>query len=490
MRPGLSTFLGGAVAASMLLSTAGASAQETPLSESFVIGAWTFRPTVELRARGEVRKNLVTFGSNNVAVLYDGYNESAPTNYSTVPSGIGAVWGVSERTRLGMAVDRGPVTGALVLQDSRVLGDLPGVTGIGALGGLGTGAYGLSMREAYVDIHSQSGRSMFFRAGRQRVVWGDGRLVGESDWSPFPRSLDAARFGIKVGDFDFELMGALLTAPFTQVTGVTGGGKGSTPQAEQAQSWIGAQLYGLNVKWHLLPLLNPELTALTRVARFPGGAGAVGNDTVALSARVSGDHRGFRYSAEGVYELGRVASYGVNRDISAFAAAARASLETALPGHLTFGAQGAFASGDNGTSSPSSVQTRFDPLLPDAFANHGAMGLYAWSNLLEAGGDVEVKPLEVLSLRAGYRFAALADPNGRWTTSSLAAIGASNANSSRTLGHELDAAVTLKPWEPLEIQAGYGLFLFGDKAKAILSRAHQEAGAQHWGYLQALVRAP
>ena len=34
-------------------------------------------------------------------------------------------------------------------------------------------------------------------------------------------------------------------------------------------------------------------------------------------------------------------------------------------------------------------------------------------------------------------------------------------------GQIVDAAVTLKPWEPIEIRAGYGLFLFGDKAKAI-----------------------
>lgn len=490
MRPGLSTFLGGAIAASLLLSTGGASAQEAPLSESIVIGAWTFRPSVELRLRGEARKNPATYGSNSIAVLRDTYQGKAPITYLSVPTGIGTLWSASERTRLGMTVDRGPITGAVVLQDSRVLGDVPGSVGLGALGGQGTGAYGLSLREAYIDIHSQSGKPMFLRVGRQRVVWGDGRLVGENDWSPFPRALDAARFGIKVSDFDFEVMGVLLTAPFTQLVSGPSSGSGSNAAAEQSKSWIGSQLYGFNAKWHLLPLLNPELTALARVSRLPETFAGVGNDTVALSARFSGDHRGFRYSAEGVYELGRVASYGVNRDISAFAAAARASLETALPGHLTFGVQGALASGDNGTSDPNTVQTRFDPLLPDAFANHGAMGLYAWSNLLEAGGDVEIKPLDVLSVRASYRFAALADPNGRWTTGSLEAIGASNENSSRALGHELDATVTLKPWEPIEIRAGYGLFLFGDKAKAILSRANQKEGAQHWGYLQALVRAP
>jgi hypothetical protein len=38
----------------------------------------------------------------------------------------------------------------------------------------------------------------------------------------------------------------------------------------------------------------------------------------------------------------------LNRDLRAFALAARASWETALPGHLTFAAEGAYASGDDG----------------------------------------------------------------------------------------------------------------------------------------------
>jgi hypothetical protein len=490
----------GAVLASLLAASATAAAQAPPLSEAIVIGSWTFRPSAELRVRGELRQNPVTYTSDGTAVLADAYNQTLPVNYGSVP--IDTQWGLSERARLGMAVDRGPVTAVLVLQDSRVLGTLAGgfsegVGGVGGLGGLGglggfaAGAYGLSMREAYLDVHSQSGRPMFLRVGRQRVVWGDGRLLGESDWGPTPRTLDAARFGFQLGDFDIELMGALLSPPFAQT--IAGPAAGET----NTVTWTGAQLYGANIRWHFLPLLNAELTALSRIIRVPGDAPAFASsvpitpgDTHVLSARLSGDRRGFRYSLEGAYELGRVASYRQNRDISAFAAAARASLETALPGHLTFGAQGSFASGDSGDAGEGTTQTRFDPILPDEFSNHSPMGLYAWSNLLEAGGDLSVTPLDELTISAGYRFAALADPKGRWTTGALTAVGASDANDSRVLGHEIDAGLTITPWEPIQLKAGYGLFLFGDKAKAILSGAGQTESMQHWGYLQALVHAP
>jgi hypothetical protein len=489
------TLVSGAALASLLAFGSTAAAQAPPLSEAIVIGSWTFRPSAELRVRGELRQNPVTYSSDGTAVLADAYRQELPVNYGSVP--IDTQWGLSERARLGMAVDRGPVTAVLVLQDSRVLGTLTGgvsdgvggVGGLGGLGGLAAGAYGLSMREAYLDVHSRSGRPMFLRVGRQRVVWGDGRLLGESDWGPTPRTLDAARFGFQVGDFDIELMGALLSPPFAQTIA------GPTAGETNAREWTGAQLYGANIRWHFLPLLNAELVALSRIIRIPGDTAAFASsvpmtpgDTHVLSARLSGDSRGFRYSVEGAYELGRVASYGKNREIGAFAAAARASLETALPGHLTFGAQGSFASGDSGDTG--GKQTRFDPILPDEFSNHSPMGLYAWSNLIEAGGDLSVTPVDELTLSAGYRFAALADSKGRWTTGALTAVGASNANDSSVLGHEIDAGLTITPWEPIQLKAGYGLFLFGDKAKAILSGAGQTESMQHWGYLQALVHAP
>ncbi|MCC6557992.1 MAG: hypothetical protein IT372_34025, partial [Polyangiaceae bacterium] len=78
----------------------------------------------------------------------------------------------------------------------------------------------------------------------------------------------------------------------------------------------------------------------------------------------------------------------------------------------------------------------------------------------------------------------------RWSTARLLPVGAAPGNTSRALGHEIDAGVTLEPWEPVRFELGYGVFLFGDGAKAILEGAHRPADVQHWGYLQATVTAP
>lgn len=455
-----------------------ARAQATPLSESVVIGAWTFRPSLEVRVRGEYRRHPVDTGGtiyDSTAVLGEAYGTTLP-GVRAVRAATPDQFYVSERSRLGLAVDRGPVTGMLTLQDARVLGNTESL-----LTGAGQAALpSFAPYEAYVDVHTRSGRRAFLRLGRQRVTWGDGRLVGANDWSLTGRSLDAARFGVQIGDVDVEAMAVLLAAPGNAPPAIAG--------SQEPALGTGAQLYGLNAKWHILPLLQVELTGLARIARAPEPSSLVPSDTYVIDGRISGDHRGFRYAVEAAYELGRVASYGALRDQKALALAARLGLETSLPWHLTFGAEVAYATGDDGD--PSGAQKRFDPILPDEHTTLGPMGLFAWSNVLTAGASIAVKPLDEVQMTAGYRFANLANEKGRWTTAQLLPVGASATNTSSALGHEIDYAIKITPWKPIDFEAGYGLFLFGDGAREILLEAGRPAKWQHWGFLQTTIHAP
>lgn len=471
-------------AASALFGATGASAQAPPLNESIIIGAWTFRPSVEARLRGEYRNDPFGFDQGGLgAVLADGYNTNLPPGFSTalIPAQDG--WAISERVRVGIAVDRGPVTAVVKLQDARVLGGAANIGLVPALSDAPPGA-GFAPYEAYLDIHSRSGRAMFLRLGRQAVQWGDGRLIGTNDFTTTGRVLDAARFGVEAGDFDFEGMAALLGYPY--IAGLGGlSGSGTV-------SGTGAQLYGLKITGHFLPLLQIEATGLARIVRDPiFSAALTPSDTFVGDLRVYGSHRGFQYSLEGAYQGGQVASYEDKlRSIEAFAIAGRFAWETALPWHMTFGAQGAYATGDKGTGSPDEPMTRFDPILPDQTINHSRMSLYAWSNLIEAGGDISVRPMDELGVGVGYRFVGLADPKGRWVTGALTTVGSDPNNDSSVLGQEIDFTVRVTPWDPISFQAGYGLFLLGDGGKNILATQERAAEMQHWGYLQATIKAP
>jgi hypothetical protein len=483
-----------ASAAAIAISAAApdAAAQASPLPDSIAVGAWTFRPTLEVRVRGEYRRHPFDVGGDSyasTAVLAETLRSTLPPIASRAPQ-VNDEYFVAERIRLGLAVDRGPVTAAVTLQDAREAG-------------AGTDTYTLLLApaqlplqsfepsEAYIDVHTRSGKKVFFRVGRQKVTWGDGRLLGEDDWSRTGRSLDAARFGFQAGDFDVEALAALVSMPGTYATGAPvspGDTSTSTTPMLPTVHGTGTQLYGLDAAWHALPLLGVEAIGLARIVRDPVPTNLTPGDTYVIDGRLFGDYRGFRYALDGVYEGGRVASYGTIRPLHAFAFAGRASWETALPAHLTFGAEGAYASGDDGSTT--GAETRFDPLFPDQHTHLGPMGLFAWSNLILAGGSIGVRPLDELGILVGYRYAALAQPGGRWTDAALTPIGAAPTSTSRSLGHEIDAAIKIKPWHLLDIETGYGLFVRGAGADAILIASGKPATLQHWAYLQTTARVP
>jgi hypothetical protein len=483
-------------ATAALVASSTALAQATPLPESIPIGGFTFRPSVELRLRGEYRQAPFDIGGvyfTRNAVLEDAYQSNLPPRFE------GATyltplypnqWAATSRARLGLAVDRGAVTGALVLQDARLIA---GSNTFGFAVPQNEFPNGFGLYEGYLDIHAKNRRA-WFRIGRQRIVWGDGRLLGDSDWTQTPRAFDAARLGLTIKRFDIEAFGALIgTSLGAGLGGLAGTSSGTsdTLPGGPSPATTGSQLYGLRTVWHAMPLLEAEIGGLARIVRPPTAADLTPSNTFVLYARLSGDKRGFHYAVDGAYELGQVSSYGVNRDLRAYAIAGRATWETALPWHATFGAEAAYASGDDGSTDPAAVQTRFDPIAPDKRPGHNLMGLYSWSNLILAGGDIKVRPVEPLSVSVGYRYVGLANPKGRWTSASLTPIGASATNESHTLGHQIDVGIGLRLWEPLSIDAGYGLFLTGEGAKNILEASGRgRLGMQHFGYVQATLRAP
>jgi Alginate export len=479
-----------------------AAAQAPPLPESVTIGSFTFRPSLEVRVRGEYRVHPVDAGGAvyfSHAVLE--HHAGSTGRVAMLPS-LDSQLLVSERARLGLAVEAGPVSGVFTLQDARAFGDLDR----GFISSEGTrlpsfspfappgepALPSLAPLEAYVDLHTRSGRRMSLRIGRQRVAWGDGRLVGDDDWSTTARSLDAVRASIAIGDVDIQAMGALLSGEgFVVQAGSSGF---SSPQTVAAPVFAG--LFGLDVTWRFLPLLNLELTGLARLAQAPVPRWLTPGDTYVTDARIFGDYRGFRYAVEGAYEFGHVEVGLHDVPLAAFALAARAGLETALRLHLTFEVEAAYASGDSFALPSGAVPTKlthFDPILPDSHTALTPMNMFAWSNILTVGGDVRMKFVDELGLMVGYRFANLASASEWWTTAELAPVGVVSASApvtSPALGHEIDASLKLSPFRGLDFEGGYGLFLFGDGARAILSDAGRPATLAHWAYLQAMFRAP
>jgi hypothetical protein len=447
-----------------------AGAQPTKPPDGIAVGDFWFRPRVEVRLRGEYDHDPVAT-SGEVPVLGTALG---------MPLGVTHQWVVHERTRVALTVDRGPLAASVVVQDARIAG-FPSPVGTLSSSGAAT----TSFHVAYLEAHTPESHPSFVRIGRQEIALGEGRLLGVSDWLLTPRSLDAARARWVTRQFDFDALAAILAPPGAVPP------EYDVPTSSEAinDGGTGAQLYGLAATLHLDPLLHGQLAGLGRVVRSPYPASLTPSDTLVLDARAFGDRAGLSYSAEVAYELGHLALVGGNRDIRAWAATGHADWQTGWPLRPMFSLGGSFATGEDGT--PTSPTQRFDPMLPDARAGLGQMGLYAWSNVLDAAFTTSFAPVDEFTFAVAYRYVHLADSRGAWFTASLLPVGQNPKNDDPFLGHELDASVTYAPLDGLALSAGYGAFVTGGGARAILS-GRPDSGPRllSAAFLQASFAAP
>ncbi len=427
----------------------GASAQiAPPAPDAVAVGDWQFAPLLELRARGEYRRDV------------DEEDHGA----------------LAERSRLGVDARRGPLEARVVLQDARDLdlggnaNTVPGPQPIAV-----TGAY-----EAWAEVHTNGVHPSFVRAGRQPVTWGEGRLLGVADWSPTGRAVDAVRARLVAGDGAFELLAAFLTAP--QI--------GASLQAY-------GELVGARAEWAFHPLLAIDAYVLARIAQSDPGSvdGSVRGQTYTGALRWHGDSQGWTWGVEGAYQLGRAEDLAVDR--AAWAAAGHVEYAfdgVSLAPSVRVGAD--YASGDRGGPKDHA----FDPLLPDVHVWHGAMDLFAWSNEEEANARVAIVPWTEAAAAVDYRYVRLAEPGDFWRTAYLTAVGRAPGNTQASLGHEIDASLKWSPWEPVSLEAGYSALVLGEGARAVLASSGigrlsangtlSTASLSHFAYAQATWTIP
>jgi hypothetical protein len=470
------------VGAALALTAQGARAQSPTSSPGTIgVGDWSLTPLVELRTRGEYRRDAPELAGVDVAG-----NDAARARNA---------YGVLERTRLGLGgaygtseSDRGVLAAQVTLQDARAWGSPSPTAVLGADNGTST----IGLYEAWVEARTSSARPAYIRVGRQAIAWGDGRLLSNADWSPVARTLDAVRGHASAGLFDFDAFAAILDTPHP-----LGAGFGDTLGPTSS----GDELYGAQIAASFDPLFKAELSALARVTRDGDPTDASrfalarsNGETYVGSVRLFGSGSGWRYAVEGAYEIGRAAELGDAR-IAAYAGAGYVEKRLGnvwLTPSLRLEADYA-SGGGNG-----STYKQFDPLLPDVHTLHGAMDEFAWSNTMQASARASVVPWTDGRASVEYRYAQLASESGEWIDGYLGEIARGRGGG--VLGHEVDASLSWRPWPVLELVGGYSLFVLGDAARAMLAAVENEsvlsngstvpASLAHFGYLQATLRIP
>ncbi|MFO0676763.1 MAG: alginate export family protein [Polyangiaceae bacterium] len=452
---------------------------ETGAKPSVTVGEFRFTPKLEIRVRGEYRRDPPDMGGVSVR---------------GVPSPrVRDALALHERARLGVSVERPYLRADITLQDARVFGASQPFATLKPDGGFASfGAY-----EAFLEVHDEDPRPNLLRVGRQTVRWGDGLLLGRADASPTGRSLDAVRARWAKGPFEAEALAVVVDASRPL---------GLAFDDASGPSRLGTQLYGLRAGVTFGPLLGIEAYGFARVARSAGSApdgtrfaaARAAGETYTASLRVAGDDRGLSYAAQGAVQFGRASAFGLS-GVDRFAYAAEAHVAKTFDTLVlrpTFLVGGALASGDDGGT----TYTQFDPLLPDVGDTFGATSLVAWSNVRVLRARVTTHPHDDVTAGVTWQMATFAEPGAEWLNGYLLGVGGFAGQPSRALGHEIDARVVWAPWPAFDVAATYSLFALGDGAKNVVAERGRGdlrpngtvavSPVAHFGELRATLRIP
>lgn len=343
------------------------------------------------------------------------------------------------------------------------------------------------LHQGYVEMGGKTERGTFggwARVGRQEIIWGNSRLIGNLDWLPSARSFDGVRGHLEFGKFGLDTFAVLLD--MQQNFTVT------SPDGETVRQVRnnGSQLYGLQIYGNVHPLFNFEVQVLGTEQRPTPSANTRRLSIASPGVRIFGSSFGFNYEAEAHVQAGK----NGGRDHRAWAW--QANVGYALEKVRTSPALSigyAMASGDEcegtrvpGTTMGCNAETSRDffNFYPTNHLYYGFLDLMGWVNMRELNAKFSLKPHPVLSMVAAYHYFQLHQETGPWRAATGALVGAGwdPNNEENNLGHEIDITMNVKPFKQLMFQPGYGVFIPVDAGRTLGG-----SNPQHFAWLWLIV---
>lgn len=338
----------------------------------------------------------------------------------------------------------------------------------------------LDLHQGYLLIRNLGG-PLAVRLGRQELVFGDSRLIGNFGWSNVGRSFDALRFIYEARRAQVDLWAAITRhyganiAPDPMLS--------VSNRDKQQSAGLYLSIYGTHFTFepYLLYLSDtgdPSGTPFTD----PAAAGQKrGTGGIRIDGRGIDDL--FRLTLEGAYQFGTLDGRGgaPAQDIAAYALVVRLGYTAPFPYRPALAAEYARASGDD-NAADGRFET-FENLFPTNHIHYGVMDYVGLRNIQAFRLSLHVEPLDRALLRLDYHYFALVEKADHWYRASGAVFRTTpSGNPEAQLGQELDliAAVTLK--ERLRLELGLAHFFSGKYVKVNFPGARDESD---FAYLQA-----
>jgi hypothetical protein len=317
----------------------------------------------------------------------------------------------------------------------------------------------LDIHQGFVDIKSAYGR---WRLGRQEMLFGDARLIGNGNWSAIGRSFDGARLTLSDKRTSTDVFATVLGHAY--------------PKTNQP---VLAGVYGAVRR---SPSLSYDVYALYKT--MPVTA-ATNQQIVTIGTRpVWVPARRVDTKLEAVYQFGTNEA----RPVSAWAYAIVAGYTFPGRAGLRVGIERDAASGGNPTGT-GTYQT-FDQIFPTNHQHYGIIDLVGWRNMEDWRITASAKPADKLTVQLDGHFFSLQNAHDFWYgDGGRTVVNAAGkpfrdptGAAGKDLGVEFDAQATYRLSKMVSLGAGYARFVPGDFVKATNGG---RADTSDWFYLMA-----
>ena len=361
------------------------------------------------------------------------------------------------------------------------------------------------VRQVFIGVKNVGVQGLNLKMGRQKLVFGNQRLLGHFDWDNKGFSHDAVRFDYSMPSSSHVLFWSKLndegSAPATG-----GHGKGSDDSNLFGFYNTFKQVPGMSIEPYILFLQDGRTTDGLAGVSINDGRVAPDQRRWFLGTRVAGKamRKAIDYTAEIVYQTGDAQNGAANEgDINALQLAFVLGYTAAnVPMKPRFGVEIDYASGskcntqgaDGAGCQPNKTP---ENLFPTNHLHYGYMDRMAWKNMVNYSGHVKIHPDKVSNLKVHFHILRLANPKDNWYGANSKPQAVSNDNNTKaSLGQELDIIYTRKfKGGKFGMQIGYGHFFSGEYGKATNggTGGSSAAGAgvarkgetdQDWGYVQ------
>ena len=342
--------------------------------------------------------------------------------------------------------------------------NVPGVRG-------NEGGDDFDLRQGYLELANFRAFPLGITVGRQRLQYGEGRLMADSQWTNPGRTFDAVKLRWQTDKFWVDAFASRPVQIKEHVFDDSDsadhlyGIYGST----DALRFQTTDLYFLyRDKEDNQPDLSPA-NKLDPRGTASGPAQRVG--AIGTRWRSVKQLPGWDYNVEAVYEFGKVWTGDRTTpefDLHAFAAHVAGGYtfnRVAWTPRLGVGYN--FASGDR---NPTDGRTQsFQTLFPSNHAKFGDMDEFAWRNIHNLRTHVRFAPAKSVEVELTYNANWLADTHDYWYRGSSALrtttpLGRDvrTLGADRFAGHELDFVVRWKASAWFNLDAGYAHYFAGN----------------------------